>query len=57
MKNKLDPGPAVVGDGYAAAAESGERLPTNWFAAVDRFAESELLKDYLGRVLSKCSPQ
>jgi glutamine synthetase len=48
MKNKLDPGPAVVGDGYAAAAESGERLPTNWFAAVDRFAESALLKDYLG---------
>lgn len=45
---KIDPGPMVVGDGYAQAANSGERIPTNWFAAVDRFAESEVLKDYLG---------
>lgn len=48
LTNKVDPGPAVVGDGYAQAAESGERIPTNWFAAVDRFAQSEMLKDYLG---------
>ncbi len=48
LTNKVDPGPAVVGDGYAHAAESGERIPTNWFAAVDRFAQSEILKDYLG---------
>jgi glutamine synthetase len=48
LTNKVDPGPAVVGDGYAQAAESGERIPTNWFAAVDRFAESEILQDYLG---------
>ena len=48
ISNKIDPGPAVVGDGYAHAAESGERIPTNWFAAVDRFAESAVLKDYLG---------
>jgi glutamine synthetase len=48
IANRLDPGPAVVGDGYAQAAESGERIPTNWFAAVDRFAESAVLKDYLG---------
>jgi len=45
---KTDPGPAIVGDGYAQAAESGERIPTNWFAAVDRFADSTVLKEYLG---------
>ncbi len=48
ITNKIDPGPAVVGDGYANAAGTGERIPTNWFAAVDRFAQSEVLKDYLG---------
>jgi glutamine synthetase len=48
MTNELDPGAAVVGDGYAQAAQSGERIPTNWFAAVDRFAESALMQDYLG---------
>ncbi|MBY0564384.1 MAG: glutamine synthetase family protein [Hyphomonadaceae bacterium] len=48
LTNKIDPGPAIVGDGYAQAAETGERIPTNWFAAVDQFAGSELLKAYLG---------
>lgn len=47
ITNKVDPGPAIVGDGYAQA-EGGEKIPTNWFAATDRFAESELLKVYLG---------
>ena len=47
IANKIDPGPAVVGDGYAQS-EGGERIPTNWFAATDRFAESVVLKDYLG---------
>jgi glutamine synthetase len=48
LTQKIDPGAAVVGDGYAQAAESGERIPTNWFAATDRFADSAALKDYLG---------
>ena len=48
LKNEVDPGPAVVGDGYAQAAESGERIPTNWFAAGDRFADSAILPEYLG---------
>ncbi|HEX8900905.1 glutamine synthetase family protein [Vitreimonas sp.] len=47
ITNKIDPGPAIVGDGYAQS-EGGERIPTNWFAAVDRFADSAVLKDYLG---------
>jgi glutamine synthetase len=45
---KLDPGPAVVGDGYAAAAKMKSRLPSNWFSAVDLFEQSEILRDYLG---------
>jgi glutamine synthetase len=48
LTGKIDPGPAIVGDGYAQAADSGERIPTNWFAAVDQFAQSEILQDYLG---------
>jgi glutamine synthetase len=48
IANKIDPGPAIVGDGYAQAEASGEKIPVNWFAAVDRFSESELLKAYLG---------
>jgi glutamine synthetase len=47
LANKLDPGPAIVGDGYSQA-EAGEKIPTDWFAATDRFADSALLKDYLG---------
>ncbi|MBU6206648.1 MAG: glutamine synthetase family protein, partial [Alphaproteobacteria bacterium] len=48
ITHKIDPGPATVGDGYAAAAKAGAKLPTNWFAAVDAFAQSAILKDYLG---------
>lgn len=46
--NRIDPGPPVVGDGYAAARESGQYLPTNWFASVDLFERSEVMKEYLG---------
>lgn len=48
LTQKLDPGPPVVGDGYAAAADTGARLPANWFAAVDAFAASATMRDYLG---------
>jgi glutamine synthetase len=48
LTGKIDPGPPVVGDGYAAAAKSNLRLPSNWFAAVDAFEASEPLRDYLG---------
>ncbi len=47
--NQLDPGPAVVGNGYAAEPQPGQKpLPSNWFSAVDLFSQSEILKDYLG---------
>lgn len=48
ITNKIDPGPAVSGDGYAAAAKEKSRLPSNWFAAVDLFDGSAVLRDYLG---------
>ncbi len=48
LTQKMDPGPPTVGDGYAAAAKSLERLPSNWFASIDRFEQSEVLRDYLG---------
>lgn len=48
LAGRLDPGPPVVGDGYAAARASGERLPSNWFAAVDALDRSPFMRDYLG---------
>jgi len=48
ITRKIDPGAPVVGDGYAAAAKMNLNLPTNWFAAVDAFAASKVLRDYLG---------
>jgi len=48
LTNRIDPGPAVVGDGYAAAAKEKSRLPSNWFASVDLFDQSTVLRDYLG---------
>ena len=48
LSGAIDPGPPVVGDGYAAAAASDLRLPTTWFAAVDHFERSAVMRDYLG---------
>jgi len=48
LTNRIDPGPAVVGDGYAEAARSEQRLPANWFAAVAAFEASAVMRDYLG---------
>ena len=48
ITHQIDPGPAVVGDGYAAAKDANVRLPSNWFSAVDLFDQSSVLRDYLG---------
>lgn len=48
ISQAMDPGPPVQGDGYAAAARMGVSLPTNWFAAVDLFERSTVLREYLG---------
>ncbi|PTD28088.1 glutamine synthetase family protein [Sphingomonas fennica] len=44
----IDPGPPVTGDGYAAAAGAGSRLPGDWFDALRLFDRSAILRDYLG---------
>jgi glutamine synthetase len=48
IANRLDPGDPVQGDGYAAAKAMNARLPSNWFAAIDLFDASSVLRDYLG---------
>lgn len=48
ITRKIDPGPRVVGNGYAEPGRPEFKLPTNWFAAVELFANSEVMKDYLG---------
>jgi glutamine synthetase len=46
----IDPGPAVVGNGYALAEAAGARreLPATWHEAIERAAESEFLRQALG---------
>jgi len=48
LTNKIDPGPPVVGDGYAEAARTDQRLPSTWFAALDAFEASSVMRQYLG---------
>ena len=45
VKNKVDPGPPVVGNGYE---QKSDPMPTNWFAALETFRESAFMKDYFG---------
>ena len=45
IRNQLDPGPAVQGNGYEQIKET---VPINWYAAMDRTERSVFLKDYLG---------
>jgi glutamine synthetase len=47
IRNKIDPGPPVVGNGYEAKGED-IRLPNHWAAAIEAFAASKLMQDYLG---------
>lgn len=48
MTTKADPGTAVVGNGYDRDSSGDDKPPSNWFAAVDRFHASKLMRDYLG---------
>ena len=47
IEGKLDPGAPVVGNGYEVAGDAAP-MPTNWFAATDRFMTSEVMKEHLG---------
>ena len=47
LANRIDPGPPVIGDGYAAA-EAQPALPGDWFAAVRALEAGRILPEYLG---------
>ncbi len=47
IRNRIDPGPAVVGNGYESP-EAATKLPNNWAAAIDAFEASPELNAYLG---------
>ena len=47
IRNAVDPGPPVVGNGYEAEG-ADIRLPNHWAAAIEAFATSALMQDYLG---------
>ena len=44
ITNKIDPGPPAEGNGYAQPMM--DKIPTNWFAALERFRASKLMRDY-----------
>lgn len=46
ISQKLDPGPAVVGNGYEQPVAAP--MPTNWPAAIYAFRNSAVLREYLG---------
>ncbi len=45
VKNKIDPGLPVEGNGYEQPCEP---MPTNWFAALETLRKSAILKEYFG---------
>ncbi|MEO5706383.1 MAG: glutamine synthetase family protein [Alteraurantiacibacter sp.] len=47
IRNRIDPGPAVVGNGYESP-EAAVKLPNNWAAAIDALEASAELNHYLG---------
>lgn len=47
ITNQIDPGPAIVGNGYDQAP-ADTRLPNHWASAIEALKESSLLRDYLG---------
>lgn len=47
MTNQIDPGPAIVGNGYEQAPED-YRLPNHWAAAIEAFKTSPHMRQYLG---------
>ncbi len=46
IEQRLDPGPPIVGNGYAQAKRTS--LPATWYEAIERAAASEFLADALG---------
>jgi len=46
LTRRIEPGPPTKGDGYEDC--TGDRLPSDWAYAIERFARSAVLADYLG---------
>jgi glutamine synthetase len=46
LKNRIDPGPMVEGNGYEQPADP---MPTNWFAALEKFKNSDFVAEYFGK--------
>ena len=47
ITHTIDPGPAVVGNGYEAQGDD-IRLPNHWASAIEAFDNSAAMRDYLG---------
>jgi glutamine synthetase len=45
LKNKIDPGPMIEGNGYEQPCDP---MPTNWFAALEAFRRSVFVQEYFG---------
>lgn len=50
IRNRIDPGPAVAGDGYLA---DGAPLPTTWLHAIETMGRSRFIAEYLGEGFCK----
>jgi glutamine synthetase len=50
IRNKIDPAPAISGDGYRAV---GRPLPTTWLNALDTLAASDFIAEYFGEGFRK----
>jgi glutamine synthetase len=48
ITQRIDPGAPIEGDGYTLAAEQGLSLPRHWNLALDAFANSAAMREYLG---------
>jgi glutamine synthetase len=45
ISRKLEPGPAVTGNGYA---QPSAPIPANWFASIDALRQGAIIRDYFG---------
>ena len=51
LRHKLDPGPPMTGNGYE---QPSQKIPSNWFAAIDALRGSEMLRSYFGASFVDC---
>ena len=51
LTNKLDPGPPLTGNGYERPSQ---KIPSNWYAAMDAMRGSQVLRNYFGSSFVDC---